>query len=62
MGYFDQFLSQDVFLTKGQKLMFYLILLKLKNIDHNIEYNKLYNFFDNNVQSNPNFSRFVNIN
>jgi len=36
-----QWLSDNTFLTKGQKLLFYLILLRIKNIDAKLDYNKL---------------------
>ena len=36
-----QWLSDNTFLTKGQKLLFYLILLRIKNIDAKLDYKNL---------------------
>ena len=37
----NHWLSDNTFLTKGQKLLFYLILLRIKNIDAKLDYDKL---------------------
>jgi hypothetical protein len=55
----NHYLSENIFLTKGQKLLFYMILLKVKNINHDIDYNKLFDFFkSNDSKSNKNINIF----
>ena len=49
-----------MFLSKGQKLLFYLILLKIKNIKHEIaDYKNIYKFLDSESNnSNKNINLF----
>lgn len=52
----NHYLNENIFLSKGQKLLFYLILLKIKNINHNLDYDKLYKFLDTRNNSNKNIN------
>lgn len=54
----NHYLNENMFLSKGQKLLFYLILLKIKNIKHEIDYKNIYKFLDSESNSNKNINLF----